>query len=216
MRMEAIRQTIVDYGKRLMAAGLTKGTGGNISYYDREEGLIAITPTGYTFDEMTPETIVLVDIDGNVVEGELKPTSEISMHLGVLRAREDINAVMHAHTTYATALACLRESLPAVDYMIAVAGPDVRCAEYATYGTPELAENALQAMEDRYAVLLANHGVLTGSHSVANAFNILEEVEYCAKLYILARSIGNPVILDDEEMARMAVKFKHYGQAKGQ
>ena len=136
------------------------------------------------------------------------------MHLGVLRARDDINSVMHAHTTYATALACMREDLPATSYMIAVAGPNVRCAEYATFGTPELAANAVKAMEDRYAVLLANHGVLTGSSTVASAFNILEEVEYCARLYLIARSAGTPVILDDAEMELMKGRFQTYGQPK--
>lgn len=214
MRMQAIREEIVRFGHRLMSEGLTKGTGGNISYYDREEGLIAITPTGYTFEQMQPEDIVLVDIEGNVVEGHLKPTSEISMHLEVLRARDDINSVMHAHTTYATALACMREDLPATNYMIAVAGPNVRCAEYATFGTPELARNAVKAMEDRYAVLLANHGVLTGSTTVASAFNVLEEVEYCARLYLIARSAGTPVILDEAEMTLMKDRFRSYGQPK--
>lgn len=214
MQMKEIREEIVRFGHKLMSEGLTKGTGGNISYYERESGLIAITPTGYTFEQMKPEDIVLIDIDGNVVEGDLKPTSEVSMHLGVLRARDDINSVMHAHTTYATALACMREDLPATSYMIAVAGPNVRCAEYATFGTPELAANAVKAMEDRYAVLLANHGVLTGSSTVASAFNILEEVEYCARLYLIARSAGTPVILDDAEMELMKGRFQTYGQPK--
>lgn len=214
MQMKEIREEIVRFGHKLMSEGLTKGTGGNISYYERESGLIAITPTGYTFEQMKPADIVLIDIDGNVVEGDLKPTSEVSMHLGVLRARDDINSVMHAHTTYATALACMREDLPATSYMIAVAGPNVRCAEYATFGTPELAANAVKAMEDRYAVLLANHGVLTGSSTVASAFNILEEVEYCARLYLIARSAGTPVILDDAEMELMKGRFQTYGQPK--
>ena len=214
MQMKEIREEIVRFGHKLMSEGLTKGTGGNISYYERESGLIAITPTGYTFEQMKPADIVLIDIDGNVVEGDLKPTSEVSMHLGVLRARDDINSVMHAHTTYATALACMREDLPATSYMIAVAGPNVRCAEYATFGTPELAANAVKAMEDRYAVLLANHGVLTGSSTVASAFNILEEVEYCARLLLIARSAGTPVILDDAEMELMKGRFQTYGQPK--
>lgn len=115
---------------------------------------------------------------------------------------------------YATILSCLHEPLPATHYMIAVAGPDVRCAEYATFGTHELAVNACKAMEGRRAVLLANHGILAGAKDLKNAYNIVEEIEYCSEIYVKARSIGKPVVLSDEEMTLMAEKFKTYGQRK--
>lgn len=214
MRMEEARRAIVTYGKKLITSGLTHGTGGNISYVDRTTGEVAITPSGYTLDTMTPEMIVITDLQGKVLEGDLKPTSELDMHLGILREREDLQSVMHAHTDYATALACLQEDLPPVSYMLALAGPDVRCAPYRDFGTAELAEVALRGMEDRRAVLLANHGVLTGAESVASAFNILEAVEYVAKLYLIGRAAGKPVALDGEVMARMKDRFRTYGQPK--
>lgn len=214
MLMENARLEIVEYGKKLVQAGLTKGTGGNLSVFDREAGTIAISPTGIDFFEIKPEDVVIIDINGKIVEGDKQPSSEWEMHLKQYQTREDMDAVIHAHTMYATVLACLRWTLPATHYMIAVAGPDVKVAEYAPYGTPELAAHATEAMVGRKAVLLANHGVLAGSNDLLNAFNIVEEVEYCSQVYVNAKSIGEPVVLSDEEMAAMAERFKTYGQRK--
>lgn len=214
MLMETEREELIEFGKKLVTTDLTKGTGGNLSVYDRKNGYIAMTPSGIDFFEIKKEDIVILDIDGNVVEGQKLPSSEWQMHLKLYQNRTDIDAVIHAHTTYSTVLSCLRQPLPATHYMIAVAGKDVRVAEYATYGSTALAENAFVAMENRKAVFLANHGLLAGSHNLLNAFNVIEEVEYCAKIYCLARSIGEPVVLPDEEMALMDKKFKTYGQRK--
>jgi L-fuculose-phosphate aldolase len=129
--------------------------------------------------------------------------------------RDDIDAVVHTHSTYCTVLATLREGLPASNYLVAFAGPDVRCSAYASYGTPELAEAAFEAMTDRKAALLANHGMVAGAKTVAGAFNIADQLEQCAKVYVLARAIGKPVLLDDDEMADMVVRFRdEYGQKK--
>ncbi len=214
LRLYESRLELIEYGKKLLEVGLTKGTGGNLSIFDRESQLMAITPSGIPFEAIKPEDIVLMNLQGEVVEGNRVPSSEWEMHLIQYRDRDDLDAVIHAHTTYATVLACLREGIPATHYMIAVAGKDVRCAEYATYGTHELAVNAFEGMKDRRCVLLANHGILAGAQDLLNAFNIIEEVEYCAEIYYRARSIGEPVILPDEEMALMAEKFKTYGQRK--
>lgn len=214
MLFEKERQELIKFGKKLVETDLTKGTGGNLSVYDPESGYMAITPTGIDFYDIKPEDIVIMKLDGTIVEGDKKPSSEWYMHAIQYEKRDDITAVIHGHTTYSTVIATLRESIPASHYMIAVAGKDVRCAEYATYGTKELARNAFEAMKDRYAVLLANHGILAGSYSLANAFNIIEEVEYCAKIYYMARSIGEPIVLDDKEMELMKEKFKNYGQVK--
>ncbi len=214
MLMEKERLQLIKYGKKLVEAGLTKGTGGNLSVFDREKGIVAITPSGIDFFEIQPEDIVILDLEGKVVEGKRTPSSEWEMHLMPYRHRTDIDAVIHAHTMYATVLACLREDLPATHYMIAVAGPTVRVAEYATYGSHELAEHAHEAMKDRKAVILANHGILAGANDLLNAFNIIEEIEYCAEVYTKARAIGSPVVLPPEEMALMAEKFKTYGQKK--
>lgn len=214
MLMQEARKEIVEYGKKLVTSNLTKGTGGNLSVFDREKGYMAITPSGIDFFEIKEEDIVILDLDGNIVEGDRTPSSEWEMHLLQYKERTDLDAVIHAHTTYATVLACLRQELPATHYMIAVAGKNVRCAEYATYGSHELAVNATKAMKDRRAVILANHGILAGANDLLNAFNIIEEIEYCSQIYYMAKSIGEPVVLPDEEMELMAEKFKTYGQRK--
>ncbi|MDO4788405.1 MAG: L-fuculose-phosphate aldolase [Johnsonella sp.] len=214
MLMEKARLELIEYGKKLVNAGLTKGTGGNLSVFDRKNKLVAITPSGIDFFEIQPEDIVIIDLDGKTVEGKRIPSSEWEMHLMPYREREDIDAVIHAHTMYATVLACLHQELPATHYMIAVAGPTVRCADYATYGSHELAVNAAKAMKDRRAVILANHGILAGANDLLNAFNIIEEIEYCSEVYCKAKAIGEPVILPPEEMSLMAEKFKTYGQKK--
>ena len=205
MLMEKERLLLIEYGKKLVQAGLTKGTGGNLSIFDRKNGHVAITPSGIDFFEIQPEDIVMI-------EGNRVPSSEWAMHVMPYKYRDDIDAVIHAHTMYATVMACLRQELPATHYMIAVAGENVRVAEYATYGSPELAKNAFEAMKDRKAVILANHGILAGANDLLNAFNIIEEIEYCAEVYTRAKAIGEPVILPHEEMTLMAEKFKTYGQ----
>ena len=214
MLMQEERKELIKYGKKLVTENLTKGTGGNLSIFDRNKELMAITPSGIDFFEIKEEDIVVLDLEGNVVEGDKLPSSEWYMHLIQYQQRDDIDAVIHAHTTYGTVLACLREPLPATHYMIAVAGKDVKVADYATYGTKELAINSAKAMENRRAVFLANHGILAGAQDLLNAFNIVEEVEYCSKIYCTAKSIGTPIVLPDEEMELMAEKFKTYGQRK--
>lgn len=214
MLMEQARYDLIEYGKKLVEYNLTKGTGGNLSVYDRKAKTMAITPSGIDFFKIKPEDIVIMNADNEVIEGDKVPSSEWYMHKIVYDNRDDIDAVIHAHTTFATVLATLRWELPASHYMIAVAGPTVRCADYATFGSRELAENALKAMEDRRAVILANHGILAGAQDLLNAFNIIEEIEYCSEIYYRAKSIGEPVILDDAEMTLMAKKFATYGQRK--
>lgn len=214
MLLEKERELIVEYGKKLIDTGLTKGTGGNLSIYDREKKLMAISPSGIDYYKIKPEDVVILDLDGNKIDGNKTPSSEYDMHRIFYKNRTDIDAIIHTHTMYATTIACLNWDLPPVHYMVALAGPNVRCAKYATYGTKELAENAFKAMENRKAVLLANHGLLTGAKDLANAFNITEEIEYCAELYYRTKCIGKPVILSDEEMNLMLEKFKTYGQVK--
>lgn len=214
MLMEKERYELIEFGKKLVDTDLTKGTGGNLSVFDRDQGLMAITPSGIDFYEIKPEDIVIMKLDGEIVEGDRSPSSEWSMHKIFYEKRTDLNAIIHAHTTYSTVLATLRWELPASHYMIAVAGPTVRVADYATYGTPELAVNAFEAMQDRKAVLLANHGIVGGDKDLLNAFNVVEEIEYCSKIYVKAKTIGEPVILPEDEMTHMAEKFKTYGQKK--
>lgn len=206
------RELLVEYGKKLIDKNLTKGTSGNLSIFDRDKKLFAITPSGIDYYKTKIEDIVIMDIDGNVVEGSKKPSSEHNLHRIFYANREDIGAIVHAHTIYSTVLSCMNMSLPAIHYMIASAGKDVRCAKYATFGTEELAKNAYDEMKDRKAVLLANHGVLTGGKDIFEAFSILEDVEYVSELYIKAKNIGEPVVIDEIEMEKIIEKFKSYGQ----
>ncbi len=210
------RKELVEYGKMILDNGLTKGTGGNLSIRAKKKDLMLITPTGIPYHQIKSEDIVLMDLNGNVLEGSKKPSSEYGMHSILYKNRDDIDAVLHTHTTYAAALSCLNIDLPAIHYLVATGGgKDVRCAKYATFGTSELAQNALEAMQNRYACLLANHGMLVGARDMPNAINITEEIEFCCELYLRTLACGKPVILPDEEMERMLVKFKVYGQVNG-
>lgn len=214
MILEKEREQVIEYSLKLLSEGLTNGTAGNVSIFNREKGMVAISPTGVSYSELTPEMISIVDLDGKLIEG-LKPSSELEMHMILYRNREDVNAVIHTHPVYTTVLACLRQDLPAIDYMIAVTGATkVKCAEYASYGTKELAENAYKAMGSSLAVILANHGLTTAGKDIANAFNITVQVEYISNLYIKARNIGEPIVLPDNEMNSMLERFKTYGQIK--
>lgn len=213
MLLKSQRNQLIAYGQKLVEANLTKGTGGNLSICHREEGIMAITPSGIDYFDIKPEQIVILDVEtGKIIEGDAVPSSESDMHRIMYKYRVDLNAVIHTHTTYATTLACLNMALPAVHYLVALAGPDVRCAPYATYGTVELAKNAFEAMQNRKACLLSNHGLLAGGPDLATAFTITEEIEFCCELYYRAKSIGEPVILSESEMTMMMERFKNYGK----
>ncbi|WP_329886199.1 L-fuculose-phosphate aldolase [Pseudoramibacter faecis] len=213
MLLKQERNDVVIYCKKLITAGLTTGTGGNISIFNREKELFAISPSGIDYFEQNPEDIVVMDLDGNVVDGDRKPSSEKDLHRIFYTDRDDIDAIVHTHSTYCTVLATLREPLPASSYLVAFGGPEIRCGGYASYGTPELARLTFDAMRDRQAALMANHGMTAGGKNIASAFNVAEQIEQCARVYVIARSIGEPVILDEDEMERMMVKFRDdYGQ----
>ncbi len=214
MLLKVEREELYNCYKRMLDTSLTNGTAGNISIFNREKKLIAMSPTGIEFNKLTLEDISIVDLNGTLIEG-LKPSIELEMHNILYKNREDINAIIHGHTVYSTTIACLREELPAIDYMIAIAGGNnVKCAEYATFGTSKLAKNILKAMKGRKAALLANHGVIVGAKNIYNAFNIIEQIEYISELYIRAKSIGKPIILSDEEMTKIVKLFENYGQIK--
>lgn len=216
MILQKEREDVVKYCQKMIISGLTKGTGGNISIYNREKEMMAISPSGIDYFETAPEDIVVMDIKGKIVDGKRKPSSEHELHRIFYVKRDDIDAVVHTHSIYSTVLATLRQPLPASSYLVAFSGLDVRCADYASFGSMELAERTFAAMTDRYAVLMANHGLLTGGKDILNAFNIAEQIEHCAEVYVKARAIGQPVILDEDEMKRMVVKFSgSYGQRTG-
>lgn len=210
MLLKKERELLVKYGKKLITNGLTKGSGGNISIYNREENLVAITPSGMDYFETEEDDIVIIDIDGNIIEGKHKPSSEIGMHLIFYKNREDANAIVHTHSMYATAVSCMGWTLEPVHYMVGMAGVDVKCSKYATYGSQELAENALRAMEDRNAVLLGNHGLLALGNDVESAFSTAEHLEFVSELYCITKSLGQPNILTETQMIEVMKKFKTY------
>jgi len=213
MLLEKERKKIVKYGKKLIESGLTKGTGGNISIYNEEENLMAISPSGIDYFETEPEDVTVLDLDGNIVDGDRKPSSEYPMHKIFYEKRDDIKAVVHAHSMYSTTISTLRWDIPALSYLVPFGGgKKIPCADYATFGTEELAEKNFEAMEGYNACLMANHGLLTGSGDIETAFMIAEQVEFIAELFYRAKAIGEPVILDDSEMELMLEKFKSYGQ----
>lgn len=208
------RDEIIEYGRKMVAKNLTAGTGGNLSIYDREKNMMAITPSGIPYEEMNSEDIVVTDLNGDIVEGERKPSSELSLHRRVYEKRDDIDAVVHTHSTFATVISCLGEELPPVHYMIAAAGGScVPLAEYARYGTVDLAENAVSSLGEEYrAVLLANHGLLAAGGSLKAAFEVAETIEFVAELYYRTQNVGDPQLLDQDQMAEVREAFASYGQ----
>ena len=212
MLLQKEREMIVAYGKRMLSAGLTRGTGGNLSIYDRNLELMAITPSGIPYEEIEVEDIMIMKLDGTIVEGNKTPSSEHTMHEIVYRTREDVGAMLHVHSTFAVTLACLNEDLPALDYRVAYSRErSVKCAPYASFGTPDLAVNALKTMGNQNAVLLTNHGMNVVGPDLPKAFAIAEQLEFCAELYVRARTIGKPVILPDDEMDQMVERFMRAG-----
>lgn len=206
------RDDITFFGRKLLAAGLTTGTGGNLSIFSRDDGLIAISPSGVEYEEMTPADVPVVDFSGVTVEGSRKPSSELDFHRALYLRRADIRAVVHTHSVYATTMACLNWEIPAVHYLVAFSGHKVPLAPYATFGTPELAANVAESIGDFNAVLLANHGLVTVGENLATAFAVAEEIELVARIYYQAKCIGDPVILPDGEMSRVVEKFASYGR----
>lgn len=206
------RMKIVEYGKKMVTNGLTKGTGGNISIFNREQGLVAISPSGIDYFDTLPEDVVILSVDGEVVDGTRRPSSELDMHLIFYQRRQDLNALVHTHSPYAKTIAALGWEIPPISYLVAFAGLNVRCAPYETFGTKELAESAFAGMADRRAVLLANHGMIAGAHNIETAFTVAEEIEFSAQIFYQAKAIGEPTLLSAEEMEKLAKKFESYGQ----
>jgi L-fuculose-phosphate aldolase len=214
MLLQKEREQVVEYGKKLISSGLTKGTSGNISIYNKEEKLMAISPSGIGYFETNPEDVVVMSLDGKIVDGDKKPSSEHDLHSAVYKVRDDVTAVVHTHSMYCTTFAAMRLPIEAVHYVIGMAGHKVACAEYATYGTPELAKSAIAAIGSDNAVLLANHGALTVGPNIARAFAIADQLEFVAEVYYRTKCLGKPVILDTAEMDRVIEKFKTHGQKK--
>jgi len=209
----ALRQAIIDKCLWMNASGFNQGTSGNISARWRDRMLV--TPSATPYEQLTPDLICSMAIadDSGAWEGPLKPSTEWRFHRDILRARPDAGAVVHTHSTFATVLAIARKEIPSCHYMIAAFGGDeIRCADYATYGTPELSANALRALEGRNGCLLANHGMLVAGRDLNEALALAIELEELCEQYWRACQLGNPVLLSAGEMAAVLEKFKGYGQ----
>lgn len=191
-------------------SGLNHGKSGNISV--RYQDGFLITPSGVAYDQLLPEKLVYMDLQGRY-RGDYLPSSEWRFHLAIYQARREAEAVVHVHSSYATALSCLRQSIPAYHYMVAVAGGvDIRCADYALFGTDELSQTMMSALEGRKACLLANHGQVAYGSSLANAYWLAGEVEGLARDYCRAKTVGEPHILSEQEMEAVLNKFRLYGK----
>ena len=212
MRMLKERKLVVEFGRKLVTNGLTTGAGGNLSLINRKQGLVAISPSGVDYFDITPGQVVLVDLEGQTVEGPGRPSSELGFHLALYQQRPEALAVVHTHSPYATTLACLRWELPPAHYLVGFAGHKVPLAPYHTYGTPELAQAVVKAMQGYNAALLANHGLVALGASLPRAFAVAEEVEFAARVYYQAKAVGEPKILSRAEMERVLAKFADYGQ----
>jgi len=212
MLLKMEQEAVLFFSKKLLSSGLVKGSGGNISFSNPEKTMMAVTPSGLAYDVMNLEDIVVTDMTGNKLEGDLKPTSEIAFHSALQNLRPEIHAVVHTHSDYATALACLGWELPAVHYLIGFGGKKVKLAPYATYGTQKLSDNICSVIGESNAVLLANHGLVCVGTDLKQAFTTAEMIEYVSHLYLLTKSVGEPKILNDQQMDEVIEKFKHYGK----
>jgi L-fuculose-phosphate aldolase len=206
---DSLRQQLIETAIAMNTSGLNQGTSGNLSV--RSEKGMLITPSGMDYVGLSLDDIVWMDFDGNS-QGVRKPSSEWRFHAAIYQHRPEANAVLHAHPVSCTTLACLGKGIPAFHYMVAVAGgKDIRCADYATFGTPELSEYVLKALEGRKACLMAHHGMTCFEKDLPRALALAIEVETLAAVYGRILAIGEADILSDSEMSKVLEKFSTYG-----
>lgn len=211
---QKLQEAIIDKCRWMNASGLNQGTSGNISV--RDGATMLITPSGIDYDVLTPEMIASMPLDAEdgSYDGPVKPSSEWHFHRDILRARPEVGAIVHTHSMYATTLAMTRRSIPACHYMIAAfGGNDIRCAGYARFGTPELSQLAVVALDGRNGCLLANHGMIAVGPDLNKAMWLAVELETLAKQYYLSLAIGGPVLLSEGEMTDAHAGFATYGRA---
>lgn len=209
-----LREAAVAAVRRLDALGMNRGSTGNLSVRRAQDGVdgMLITPTGMGADELRPQDLVWVGVDGRVV-GDWRPSSEWHFHLATYGVRPELQALVHTHAVHATALACLDRPLPAFHYMVAVAGGDsVPLVPYFTFGTEELSRAVALAMQQRDACLLAHHGLVAAGRTLAQAMKVAQEVEALCEVYLKALAVGEPALLPGDEMARVIELFRHYGK----
>lgn len=209
-----LREEVIETCLAMNAEGVNQGTSGNVSVRT-DEGFL-ITASGIPYSRMKPHHVVEMDLDGGY-RGEFLPSTEWRMHLDIFKNRPEAGAIVHVHSTYATAIACLRKDIPCFHYMIGVGGGvSIRCSDYAEFGTQELSDTMLKALEDRTACLLANHGQIAFGNDLAKALWRAIEVESLAHQYWAASLMGKPVQLSDAQMTTVLARFKTYGKQPDQ
>lgn len=207
----SLAQQVLEAARGLTTKNLSCGASGNVSA--RSEAGMLITPTGMTYDQLAEGDLVSMSLDGKAPEGQRKPSSEWHFHGAIYAHRPEVGAIVHCHSSYATAVSCTGRPIPPFHYMVAVAGGrDIPLADYATFGTGVLADHVVRALDGRRACLLAHHGQIALGDSPASALALAEEVEELAKQFTLAMSIGDVRVLSDYEMKRVLDKFSRYGQ----
>ncbi len=212
MNSQTLREEMVSICRRMNSSDINQGTAGNLSVRSGDGFLI--TPSSMPYDVMTPDDIVEMDFDGTYVGG--RPSSEWRFHRDILRAREDVDVVLHCHSVYATTLACHHKTIPAFHYMTGVAGgTTIRCARYATFGTQALSDAALEALEGRLACLLGQHGQISLGKSLEAALWLAIEVETLSRMYVQALALGEPPVLPDDEMERVIAQMKRMSYGFG-
>lgn len=212
MSEKHLRQSIVDACLEMNCVGINQGTSGNISARFGE--VMLITPSAIPYQDMRPEMIASMPLAGDygAFSGRFKPSSEWRFHLDIMRARPDVGAIVHTHAMYATILSILRKPIPAVHYMIAAfGGPTIACTDYAPFGTTELSALAVAGLADRNGVLLGNHGMIATGLNLGQAMWRAVELETLARMYFHVMVAGKPVILPDDEIMRIAERFRSYG-----
>lgn len=208
MSEQEFRQQLLAASRRLVELGLNRGTAGNASI--RHADGMLITPSALPVAEMTTDSMVRMDLEGKVLQGG-KPSSEWRFHRDILVARPEIGAVLHMHSTFATTIACLGKDVPAVHYHIAIAGGDsIRCTPYTIFGEQNLSDLALEALHDRKACLLGNHGMIALGKDLADALSVAQEVEYLCEIYWRTLQAGTPQILTAQQMHEVKEKFVEY------
>ncbi|ACX52101.1 class II aldolase/adducin family protein [Ammonifex degensii KC4] len=212
MLLEELRTAVVQVGKELAASGLVLGTWGNVSA--REGDLVAITPSGLPYSALAPEDIVVVDLEGETVEGKWRPSTELPLHLAVYRKRPDVGGIVHTHSVGSMTLAACHHPLPPfTEEQAQLIGGRVPVAAYAPPGTEELAQAAVAALGEGKAVLLANHGLVGVGKTVEEALLTCQVVEKSAQIYLWACLLGGPVLLSEEEVRSLRENFlRNYGQ----
>ncbi|WP_407553777.1 class II aldolase/adducin family protein [Streptomyces sp. Pv4-95] len=213
-RLAAAWQELVDTARRTVADGLVVGTSGNVSV--RVDDLILVTPSGVPYDRLGPDDLTAVDSDGRQVAGDLRPTSELPMHLAVYRTTA-ATAVVHTHAPHATAVSTLVTELPPVHYMAAALGGPVRVAPYALYGSDELARHMVDALRDRTGCLLRNHGTVVHGDSLGQALDHTAQLEWMCRVWLLARSVPGhtPGLLSAGQLDEAGAQLRGYGQWDG-